>query len=150
MSRLRWLNSTVGKDPDFIIPPFTPIEIQGKRLIILGREVLLSENGLPNQINSFFTPEMTGFQDTPNPIIRNPIDFKVTVNGKDELWKSIPYDLAKDSRGRSSWFVENESDNFNLYVNGVLEYEGMLDYKISLVAKNEVSINNIQVPILED
>ena len=150
MSRLRWLNSTVGKDPDFIIPPFTPVEIQGKRLIILGREILLSENGLPNQINSFFTPEMTGFQDTPNPIIRNPIDFKVTVNGKDELWKSIPYDLAKDSRRRSLWFVENESDNFNLYVNGVLEYEGMLDYKISLVAKNEVLINNIQVPIHVD
>ena len=43
MSRLAWVNSTAGTDPDFIIQPFTPVVIGGvnrRDLSILGREVV--------------------------------------------------------------------------------------------------------------
>lgn len=53
MSRLHWLNSTIGTDPDFIMPPFEPISVDGKNLHILGRRIVLAPNGLPAQIESF-------------------------------------------------------------------------------------------------
>jgi len=50
-SRLRWLNSTLGID-DGIVPPFTPLEVEGSTVKMLGREIDFGPIGLPVSIRS--------------------------------------------------------------------------------------------------
>ena len=147
MTRMRWLNSTIGTDPNFIIPPFMPVEYSGKLLSVLGRKVRLGHMGLPDQINSYFNPEMTGLDNKPNHILSQPIAFNVTVGEQLESWTSTAFKPISESKSRISWRVKNESKKFELLINGAMEYEGMLDYQIRLVAKNDVFIENIEVPI---
>ena len=47
LSRLRWLDSTLGLDDDMVVKPFEPIEVNGKTLHLLGRDLELSPDGLP-------------------------------------------------------------------------------------------------------
>jgi hypothetical protein len=147
MTRMRWLNSTIGTDPNFIIPPFTPVEYSGNLLSVLGRKVRLGHMGLPDQIDSYFNPEMTGLVNKPNHILSQPIAFNVTVGGQLESWASTAFKPITESKSRMSWRVKNESKKFELLISGAMEYEGMLDYQIRLVAKNNVFIENIEVPI---
>jgi len=47
-SRLRWLDSTIAID-DEVVAPFTPLEVDGKRIGCLGRTVTLGKNGFPRR-----------------------------------------------------------------------------------------------------
>jgi len=58
LSRLRWLNSLLAVD-DELVPPFTPLEVKGKTVSCLGRKIKLSKYGLPEELQSFFNPEVT-------------------------------------------------------------------------------------------
>jgi len=150
MSRLRWLNSQAGTDKNFIVKPFLPVEINGKTLRILGREILLGENGLPQEILSFFSEEMTYLKSKPEKIIAKPIKFNIlTKKRKQEVWESTPFSVDQSNKGEASWTVDNNSTNFIIKINGRLEYDGMLNYKIKLTAKKDVDISDISliVPI---
>jgi len=59
-TRLTWLNSTLAQD-NKVIAPYTDLQLQNKTISLLGRKVILNEDGLPGQIQTFFTPEMTDF-----------------------------------------------------------------------------------------
>lgn len=52
LSRLRWLNSSIGMD-DGVARPYSPIRRKGDTLFCLGRSVTLAENGLPAGIVSY-------------------------------------------------------------------------------------------------
>ncbi len=147
MTRLAWLNSTAGTDPDFIIEPFEPVTIAGHTLSILGRRVELGPSGLPNQIFSYFTPELTHFADEPEPILALPLVLKTTRAGRPERFEAAPFDVEAEARGRARWTVESASDHFQMTVEGALEYDGMLDYRITLKALADVTVDDIALPI---
>ncbi len=162
MTRLAWLNSTEGTDPDFIIEPFEPVTVTGHTLSILGRRIELGPSGLPNQIFSFFTPELTHFADEPEPILALPLALKVTTTGgRAEPFEAAPFEVEAapfegeaapfeveaEARGRAQWTTESTSDHFRMTVKGALEYDGMLDYRITLVALAGVTVDDIALPI---
>jgi len=147
MTRLEWLNSTAGTDPNFIIDPFEPVEVDGRSLSILGRHVELSESGLPAAIGSYFTPQLTGFAGTSEPILAHPVALTVTVGGVDEMFTSGAYEVASLSLGRAQWTTSSRSERFTMRVDGALEYDGMLEYRISLVATADVAVDDIALPI---
>ncbi|MGW8281683.1 MAG: glycoside hydrolase domain-containing protein [Gemmatimonadota bacterium] len=152
-TRLFWLNSTAGRDPDFVIEPFEPVAAEGRSLSILGRRVELSESGLPSEILSYFTPELTGFAEHPEPILARPIALEVVTSGGQsaaggsEVFDYEPFAVQQESRSRAHWRVEGRSEDFRMTVNGVLEYDGMLDYRISLVALHDAEAEEIALPI---
>lgn len=51
MSRLKWLNSRLGLDEE-VIPPYTPLEVNGDTIRCLQREVRFGQSGLPDSIIS--------------------------------------------------------------------------------------------------
>lgn len=153
MSRLRWLNSRAGTDKNFIVKPFTPVSIKGNTLKILGREIVLGNNGLPREIRSFFPEEMTYLKPDPEPVLAKPISFNATKKGsKPEKWKSGLLKIEQKYKSEANWFVINESANFILKITGRMEYDGMLNYEMELTAKNNVDISDIslKVPIDPD
>jgi hypothetical protein len=153
-SRLAWLNSTVGTDPDFIIHPFEPVQVaataetEPKSLSVLGRRIDLGPNGLPEQIYSFFTPELTDLSEVPDPILAHPMGLEVTTSsGGSAEFQASPYEIVQESRGVATWKAEGTSRDFDMTVNGRLEYDGMLDYGITLVARSDVAVSDIALPI---
>ena len=157
-TRLFWLNSIAGRDPDFLIEPFEPVSVEGRSLSILGRRVELTESGLPADILSYFTPELTGFAEQPESILARPLALEVTTvgeqqtrgqpsGGQAEVFEHAPFDIQSESHGRARWTVESGSEHFSMTVEGALEYDGMLDYRISLVALVDVEVEEIALPI---
>jgi len=147
MSRLRWLNSTLGSEDNFIISPFIPVTIKGLTLKILGREVDLEPTGLPSAIRSYFKEEMTSLQQKPENILASPIQFNIEETDNTEKWTSNRYEIKNQSKGRAKWSVTNESDNFTMLVNGILEYDGMLQYEIAVIAKKEMTVRDMKMLI---
>jgi hypothetical protein len=147
MTRLSWLNSTVGTDPDFIIDPFEPVAVDGHTLSILGRQIDLGPNGLPAQIWSHFTPELTELAGDPEPILARPLAMSVTVGSDRQRFRPAPFDIQLEAEGRAVWTAESTSDGFRMRVEGSLEYDGMLDYGVSLVALRDVAVADIALPV---
>ena len=56
LSRLRWLDSMIGLDDDVVTRPYMPIARHDNRLSVLGRELVVSGDGLPQQIRSSSLP----------------------------------------------------------------------------------------------
>ncbi len=52
MTRLTWLNSTMAK-ANTVIAPYTPLQISGDTISLLGRKVILDDNGLLNKFKLF-------------------------------------------------------------------------------------------------
>jgi hypothetical protein len=147
MTRLAWLNSTSGTDPDFIIQPFLPITVTGNKLDILGRRIELGESGLPLQILSYFTPELTHLSEDPEPILARPLELQVVVNGQTERFDPVSYRVQEESRGIARWTGGGVSNSFRMAVEGRLEYDGMLDYRVSLTAQVDVEVDEIALPV---
>lgn len=150
MSRLAWINSTAGTDSDFIIQPFTPVVIGGanrRDLSILGRTVALGAAGLPDRIMSYFTPEMTTLANTPEAVLAEPVSLRVMVGGQPVAMQAQPFQVRQDSRGRASWTAESRSASLRMAVQGALEYDGMLDYRIELEALTDINVDDIVMPV---
>jgi len=153
-TRLAWFNSTVGANPDFIIEPFQPVTVEapstttGYALSILGRRVELGPAGLPTQIFSYFTPELTHFAPEPEPILARPLALRVITPGAYlEEFQSSPFEVRREALGRAEWTAESTSDYLDMTVHGALEYDGMLDLRITLVATSDAAIDDVGLPV---
>ncbi len=143
MSRLRWINSKIGADKDFIAKPFVPLEVDNRSIQILGRELELDLLGFPAAIYSYFTPEMTCLSSTKEALLAEPINAKVILNDNQPLvWMTEEYSIILNSPGMASWSTVNNSGPLIMSVNGTIEYDGMLDYKISLIATQDVELKD--------
>ncbi len=147
MTRLSWLNSTVGADPDVIIAPFHPVRVEGRTLSILGRDVVLDDSGLPAAIRSWFTPELTGLADAPEEVLAAPLELEVITADGPERWKPAPFEVVPKAQGRVTWSTMSVSKHFYLIVEGALEYDGMLDYRLRLRARENVAVSDVALPV---
>lgn len=152
MTRLRWLNSTAGIDDNYIMHPFVPVEVKDKHIKILGRELVLGENGLPEQMLSFFNEEMTAFRSQPENILKKPVSFEVNVPGRKQIWKPLPWSVKQNAKGKVSWETISQSADFSLSVKASMEYDGMLDYHLQLISKKDIGVKDVRlnVPVRRD
>ena len=150
MTRMRWLNSTIGTDPNTIIKPFTPVTISDKTLGILGREIELNEFGLPKRISSYFAQEMTKLKEEKEEILSHPMTFHVRDADGAEEWTTDSYEVNQQYQSQANWQTTNSSKNFNMNISGILEYDGMLDYSIQLIAAEDYAAESImfRIPML--
>jgi hypothetical protein len=147
LSRLNWLNSTVGIDEE-ASKGYKPVIVENNRISITGRTVTLDESGLPASVVSFFDASNQSFIETGEPIIRNPFRFIIEKeNGK--IVRLIPGKLtfSNNTHARVNWKVINTSDEFDLECTGLMEFDGFIDYKLKLTAKTDSKIKDIRLEI---
>ena len=150
MSRLRWLNSSIGTDEDFIAKPFTPVVVDGKHIHILGREVELGPMGFPAEINSYFKQEMTRLADKEESLLAAPIKPEVIKeDGLAVVWETKNFNIDNESRGAAAWIATSTAGSLILKVEGRIEYDGMLDYRVNLVAIEDFSMADfvLRIPL---
>ncbi|PZX93494.1 hypothetical protein DOS84_10245 [Flavobacterium aquariorum] len=150
MTRLKWLNSTMAQE-NTVIAPYIPLEVKESEISLLGRKVLLSKNGLPAQIQTFFTPEMTSIGAKANDILAAPAQFHLLDNTGKEInnWKNTSFKFTKKEAGTVAWESTNTDTAVEMQVNGTLEFDGFLSYTVKITALEDVTFNdiNFQMPL---
>lgn len=148
MTRLTWLNSTMAQE-NTVIAPYTALQVSGNTISLLGRKVILDNSGLPKQIQTFFTPEMTRYQDEPNNLLEEEIHFHFTKksDSKDIQLKNDGVKFTLKQPGTVQWTSTNISDELKMEVEGSLEFDGFVSYKIKVTALHDIDLSNISMHI---
>ncbi|MBZ5858929.1 glycoside hydrolase domain-containing protein [Flavihumibacter profundi] len=149
-TRLHWLNSTLFQD-NTVIDPYIPIKVENNTLSFLGRKVELNEDGFPKQIQTFFSPEMTGYTSTPNNLLASPIRFEFSGIDSGSI-KYGPPVFTKKQEGTVEWSATSNIGNIQMKVNGSLEFDGFMTYTVKITALSDTKVNDIsmQIPLEKD
>jgi hypothetical protein len=146
-SRMRWLDSTIAMD-EGIVPPFTPLQVNGEKVKCLGREVTLSKSGLPLQIQSYFNPGVTRINEEGRDILASPLKFVVEDSKKEIMpWSETGFKFSTLSEGAVSWESTNTSGPLALVCSGRMEFDGFVDVDIMLTSTEEMRVNDIRLEI---
>ncbi|GLQ98763.1 glycoside hydrolase domain-containing protein [Dyella mobilis] len=147
LTRLRWLNSTLAQNND-LVKPFTAVTVHGPQLGILGRDIQLAPSGLPAQIDSRFDERMTGFANTPMPLLAGPIQLLVQdAQGTHALTAQTTPEVKIDGPAKVHWQVDGKAGPLQGNVQASLEADGTLIYSIALTAAKAISLDDIRLAI---
>ncbi|MFI3314965.1 MAG: DUF6067 family protein, partial [Rikenellaceae bacterium] len=146
LSRLRWLNSQFAVD-DEIVKPFTPVEVEDKRIDILGRSVVLDSYGLPSQILSYFTEEMTSVADEGSDVILSPFKFVIKKDKKDIELENKSFSFDKKNSGVTTWSSENKASGLDVQITGKMEFDGFMEYCVKITANEKTSIDDVRLEV---
>jgi hypothetical protein len=147
LSRLNWLNSTVGIDEN-VTKGFTDVNVDKNRITIPGRSMEITENGLPSSIISYFGPSNQSLIEKGEQVVSHPFRFIVEKeNG--EIIRLVPGNLSfiQKTPSKVVWQVFNKSAGFNLKLTGQMEFDGFVDYSLKLTAKSIVKVKDIRLEI---
>ncbi len=148
LSRLRWLNSTLGLD-DETVPPYTPLEVAGNTIKCLGREVRFGETGLPESIQSYFhNSQLTdNHPGTGQEILAAPVELIVETDAGPVNWTAGPTKLAKATPG--TVVRESTADSAVLAKTTWtrMDSDGSIVFRVVLEAKAPVDIGDISLNI---
>ncbi len=136
LSRLRWLNSTLGID-NRAVPPYRAIEFDGSRDFRLsGHEIILNEYGLPKVILS----------DSLEVLNR---DMIFQVEGKAGIVQfPVPEkEVLLYAPGKVSLLYRSATGPLGLAVWVSVESDGYLHYDWQLVAREDADLENIRLKI---
>lgn len=146
LSRLRWLNSTIGADDD-IVAPYSPLIVTGNKVKCLGREVTFGQTGFPESIKSYFSESVTKIQDSGKEILAGPVRLIIETPEKNETHKNGVFKLIKQGAGTAAWNIENEISGFKINGKVQMEFDGNIDYQIILTATRDISVQDIRLEI---
>jgi len=143
-NRLKWLNSTLAQQND-VIAPYTPLVVKGKEISLLGRKVILNADGLPAQIQTFFSPEMTDYTTAPKNILTNPMQFTANNTAFSTSAANHHFAFTKQQKGTVEWTATTSSNQVEMQVNGSIEFDGFMVYNVKMTALENIDLNDIQL-----
>ncbi len=135
MSRLKWLNSTLGLDED-VVPPFTPLESSGNRAKCLGREVLFDAGGLPQQIRCL-----------DKDLLAAPVAFEVETPEGFVPFSPRETKTLRNAPGLLERMYESTSSGMQRSVQCIMEADGCLAYTAVLKAESPLLLKDIRLAI---
>jgi hypothetical protein len=147
MSRLRWLDSRIAFD-DEVVPPYTPLAVSGRTVSCLGRSVDIGPDGLPEQISSYFSADVTGLQPDGRRILASPIELVVVPKGGAALrWTEDGPRFVGQGPGAVDWEARGQAGPLVLACRGRMEFDGFLQFKVRLVSGSAVDVEDIRLEI---
>jgi hypothetical protein len=141
MSRLRWLDSTIGLD-DEVVAPYTPLKVDGKRISCLGRSVVLNYEALPDQITS------SGRQ-----VLAGPISLNISTGALDSLGSEEPVRTLLQKPGKVTFRSGGDSSlGFYRKITTTMEADGFMTVSVAFQAREAVDARDIalEIPIRRD
>ncbi|MBB3053765.1 glycoside hydrolase domain-containing protein [Mucilaginibacter gotjawali] len=153
MTRLKWLNSTMAQQ-NTVIAPYTPLVVSDHSISLLGRKVELNNDGFPKQIQTFFTPEMTGYSKLPNDLLTEAIHFHFTkmADGKNMTLKNQGIKFTRTEPGTVQWKASSGNDTLQMEVSASMEFDGFIAYTVKVKALQDVDLKDItmHIPFTKD
>jgi hypothetical protein len=150
LSRLRWLDSQVGAQPT-VTRPFIPVRAADAQVHVLGRSVKLDGSGLPAQITSSFNANNTRISARGREMLAAPMRFVVSSAQGPLSWESKlgSPDLSEIA---AKWSARNSFATVSCDVSAEMGFDGRIEYKLKLTARDEVSLDDIalEIPLRKD
>ncbi len=149
LSRLRWLNSRLAVD-DELCAPFTAVEVQGRRVSVLGRVIELGPDGFPVGLESrirMFDVVKRGRQ-----ILAAPVILEFVVQGQPAAWSFEEAQCTHQSPGKAVFTSKAMQAGLAVTVQAAVEMDGAIGYHVSVQAESEVQLDTarLTVPVRQD
>jgi hypothetical protein len=135
LSRLRWLDSTIGLD-DEVVAPYTPLKITGQTVECLGRQVRFAKTGLPDSIRS------RGHE-----ILSLPMALVVQTPGGVVAWKAEGSRILRRAPGAVIRQADATGGPFALRCWSKMEADGYINFRAALTARQGADVNDIRLQI---
>lgn len=145
MTRLAWLNSDLAQANE-VIPPYTALHLSaGNSIQLLGRRFDINTDGLPRQIQTYFTEEMTSIDTVAHPLFTEPVHFHFTRarDGKDMKFRNGNIQITRNEPGTIAWNVTNTNDTIEMAIHASIEFDGFVSYEVRVRALEEVDMKEI-------
>ncbi|MCF7838410.1 MAG: DUF6067 family protein [Candidatus Marinimicrobia bacterium] len=127
--RPRWFGNGIGVT-DEVLPPWTPIGLEGDRATVVLRAYHLGPSGLPASITSRGLPLLAAAA-------------SLTLDGVAATWNR---QLASQADGRVVWDAEGRWPTVRARLRTTLEYDGLLRYDLTLApAADGVLLRNLEL-----
>jgi hypothetical protein len=135
MARLRWLNSSLGLD-DEVVPPYTPIQVAGDTLRILGRSATFGSVGLPASIVS-----------NGREILAAPLAFIAETEGGAVAWTAGGTEMLKQAPATVERRTGVAGAGLGLTVDSRTEADGCLTFRVTVRASRDTPLRDIRVEL---
>ncbi|MDD4869932.1 MAG: DUF6067 family protein [Kiritimatiellae bacterium] len=136
-SRLRWLNSTLGLDDDWLVPPYTPLKVEANRIECLDRTVEFGPVGLPKQVTS-----------RGNTILAAPMRFVATHDGKPVEWVSTGNPETQLQKAGKNVRKYTASASGLILTNTVtMEFDGCVQFDLAVTADSNTTLADVGLDI---
>ncbi|MCS6859162.1 MAG: DUF6067 family protein [Abditibacteriales bacterium] len=136
LSRLRWLDAKRGLE-ETVIPPFTPVKVVGNVTECLNRQVTFGNGGLPTSIRS-----------NGKEILAKPMRFVVeTAEGKPLRLAAVRSRVVRVTQCRAERMAESKSRLSMITVHSTMEFDGCVNFRVSLVARSDLSVRDIRLEV---
>jgi hypothetical protein len=140
MSRLRWLNSTLGLD-DEVVPPLTPLKVRGDTVECILRSVRFGPTSLPVSIRA-----------NEREILAAPVEFVVETARGTLKWAGARGRVTK-VKPAAVWRESTAvAPGLSVAVSAKMEADGCILYRVSLKPQADISVKDIrlELPIVRD
>lgn len=140
LSRLRWLDSTLGLS-DEPIPPFTPLKLQDRKITLLGREITFAKSGFPKSIKSWG-----------NEILASPVRFLIETEQGIAQYEKSEEKIVKVTKGVIEKLVRADAGDLAISIDYKVEFDGCIKWKVILEAKKDINLRDVrlEVPIKKE
>ncbi len=141
LARLKWLNSDIGRE-DTVTKPYEPVVVDPARrtVKILGRELVLGEDGLPAQIASYFSGSNARIVEKGMNLLAAPVKFCETAGraylcppSASAVAGRPPYQFAftECTSARAAWKAEAKiAGGITRIVEGRIDFAGACKFRI--------------------
>ncbi len=147
LSRLAWLNSTLGTDVD-PTKGYDPVRRDGQTMHILGRVIEIGNNGLPAAITSFFEPSNQFLLKEGKSLLHAPFEFVVEKNDGSRV-RLTPGAIrfVEENPSASRWQVSSSGAGCELVCEGSVEFDGFMDYSLTLKTTEPMRVRDIRLEV---
>jgi hypothetical protein len=147
LTRLRWLNSQLAANGP-PITPYTAVRRVTGGFTILGRRIVLDALGLPRQVYSSFSSDMTTLLPTSRAMLAAPFALEVEdAAGKVGHWLPGTLRVTHATASSAAFHSSGRQGNLRLDVNGQLDFDGNIEYRVALVASKETAVRDVRLVV---
>lgn len=116
----KWVNNKLGTR-EMLLPPFTPVKVNGNSISCILRDYQLATNGLPAQI--------TALQ---RPILAAPVQLMIEKDGQTQTMPNGKLNFTRTSDTAVDFTAESVGNLLKMKINGHFEFDGLLKLDIIL------------------
>jgi len=136
-----WEHTKLGTSTK-VYPPFTPIEVDGRKLRTVLREHVLNDVGLLDQVTA--TSAQTGVS---KPILASPMRFVVKLDGKDTPIEPGRFSILSAKPHEVKTRSTFSAGTLRASIEGTWDYDGCLRVDLTIPAVGEAKLDELTLEI---
>ncbi len=132
LSRLRWLDSSIGLD-DHPVAPFSAMKLQGKTIKATEKSMTIENNGMPKSIS------VNGHE-----VLSRPIQVELETNDGTLCMNGGKLTIQQQADGLVCWTSLCQQKGIEMLCRGRMEFDGHVHYDVSLSSEQAIELRDIR------